>query len=341
VRAVTDSRRQLGGFAILALVLLRLTVGWHFFSEGLDKIDRDPAGEYRISFSAAGFLSQAQGPLAGLFHSLAPDGHDWQTLLAVPHQNRPLTVEEERAAAKHAPYQDWADRIVADWQAIADAAAAVPGLTEDQAHQAKAAFEIRQQELKDYLAGEEAAIAEYQHELWRLGQWRAKPEAEGAPFQEERIAKKAAETSAAAKAWVAQVEELEQSLLADLREILTPEQRAVSATVAAMDGAITGPGQARLNWVNLAATVLTLGVGICLLLGLFTRLASLAGALFLLSVIATQPPWLATAEPTICQTVELAGLLVLVGTGAGRWLGLDYFAWALFHRHDNEVSRTR
>jgi hypothetical protein len=57
--------------------------------------------------------------------------------------------------------------------------------------------------------------------------------------------------------------------------------------------------------------------------------------MFLLSIIATQPPWLPTAEPTIYQTVELAGLLVLAGTGAGRWLGLDYFSWALFSKHDD------
>lgn len=212
---------------------------------------------------------------------------------------------------------------------------AVPSLTEDQIGKSKAAFEARLKELADYLAGEETAMAEYQHELWRLHEWRAKPEATSVPFQEERIAKKAAATSATAKPWVAQIDELEQGFLADLHEILTPKQRSNVATAEAMDGALTSPENARLNWVNLIATVLTIGVGICLLLGFFTRLASLAGALFLFSIIATQPPWLATAEPTIYQTVELAGLLVLTGTGAGRWLGLDYFSWALFHRHDD------
>jgi uncharacterized membrane protein YphA (DoxX/SURF4 family) len=336
VRTVTDRRRQLGGFAILALVLLRLSTGWHFFSEGLEKIERDSTtGRYRVTFSAAGFLSQAKGPLADVFHGLMPDGHGWQELLAVPHQNRPLTAEETKVAATHKPYQDWTDRIVADWQAILDKAAAVPVLTEDQIQQAKATFELRQQELKDYLAGESSAIAEYQHELWRLGEWRAKPEATSVPFQEERIAKKAAETSAAAKPWVAQVELLDQSYVADLREILKPEPQANKTTASAIDRALTSPEQARLNWVNLAATCLTIGVGTCLLLGLFTRLSALAGAVFLLSIIATQPPWLATAEPTIYQTVEIAGLLVLAGTGAGRWLGLDYFSWALFCKHDD------
>ncbi|MEX2092730.1 MAG: hypothetical protein WD971_08640 [Pirellulales bacterium] len=170
MREVADRRRQLGGFAVLALVLLRLAIGWHFFSEGLEKIERDSAtGQYRITFSAAGFLSQAKGPLADVFRGLMPNGHDWQRLLAVPHQNRPLTAEEAKAAAGQAPYQNWFARVVADWQAILDKATAVPGLTEEQIRQAKSTFELRQQELKEYLAGESAAIAEYQHELWRLG----------------------------------------------------------------------------------------------------------------------------------------------------------------------------
>jgi uncharacterized membrane protein YphA (DoxX/SURF4 family) len=337
VRSVSDRRRQLSGFAILALVMMRLVIGWHFFSEGLEKIERDSStGKYRVNFSAAGFLNQAKGPFAGFFQSLAPNGHDWQTELAVPRQNRPLTAKgTEAARPEQAPYQNWYGRIVADWQAIVDKAIEVPGLTEDQIEAAKTALKTHQQELKNYLESESAAIAEYQHELWRLGEWRAKPEAATVPFQEERIAKKATDTSASAKAWVSSVEELEQRFLADLREILTPEQRTDAKTVAAMDRALSSPGQTRLNWVNLGATALTIGVGTCLLLGLFTRLVSLAGALFLLSIIATQPPWLATAEPTIYQTVELSGLLVLAGTGAGRWLGLDYFSWALFPKHED------
>lgn len=330
-----DSRRYLGGFAILALVLLRLAIGWHFFTAGLEKIDRDSDGSYRISFSAAPFLGLAKGPLADTFKSFAPSGHDWQELLAVPHQKKPLTVEEAKAEAERPPYHDWSNRITADWQAIADKAAAVPGLAEDQVARVKAAFATRLKELKSYLDSESAAIADYQHELWRLDQWRSKPEAESLPFEQERISKKEAETTVKARPWVAGVAAIEQSFLTDLRDTLTPEQQTDSATFASMSAATTGPEEAQLKWVNLGTTVLTLGVGLCLLLGLFTRTAAIAGAVFLLSVIATQPPWVTTAEPTINQTVELAGLLVLAGTGAGRWLGLDFFSWALFHKNDD------
>ena len=81
---------------------------------------------------------------------------------------------------------------------------------------------------------------------------------------------------------------------------------------------------------------MTVTVGICLLVGSLTRLAALAGALFLLSVIASQPPWVTGAAPTYYQMVELAGLLVLAGTGAGRWAGLDYFGYLLFGRRRRE-----
>ena len=45
------------------LVLLRVGIGWHFLYEGYVKLTAK-------SWSAAGYLTQAQGPLAGWFHHL-------------------------------------------------------------------------------------------------------------------------------------------------------------------------------------------------------------------------------------------------------------------------------
>jgi uncharacterized membrane protein YphA (DoxX/SURF4 family) len=335
VRSVIDSRRQLGGFAVFALVLLRLAIGWHFFTAGLEKIERTADGGLRVAFTAAPFLSMAQGPFADSFKSMAPSGHDWQKLLAIPHQKKPLTAEETKAAQEHPSYEAWAERIKADWQAMADEVVKVPGLIEGEIERAKSIVAAKKSELDEYLQSEESAIADYQHELWRLDQWRAKPEATTLPFEEERITKKSAETTAKAKSVVTGVAALEADMIGEFQALVDESQQKTTATANALDAATTSPEQAQLNRVNMGATILTLGVGICLLLGLFTRTASIVGAIFLLSVIATQPPWIATAEPTINQTVELAGLLVLAGTGAGRWLGLDYFSWALFHKNDD------
>ena len=49
---------------LVALTLLRVAIGWHFLYEGLAKLSA-------TSWSAAGYLRQARGPLAGLFGSLA------------------------------------------------------------------------------------------------------------------------------------------------------------------------------------------------------------------------------------------------------------------------------
>jgi uncharacterized membrane protein YphA (DoxX/SURF4 family) len=139
--------------------------------------------------------------------------------------------------------------------------------------------------------------------------------------------------------WVNQVAEFERNYLTDLRHIFTSEQQAEAKTQAAMESALASAESKRIGWVNLGATVLTLGVGICLLAGLFTRTAAIVGALFLLSVILSQPPWVPDAQSTIYQTVELVALLVLAATAAGRWLGLDYFTYAVFGRkHERPID---
>ena len=68
-----------------------------------------------------------------------------------------------------------------------------------------------------------------------------------------------------------------------------------------------------------------LTVGILLFIGLFTRLAALAGAGFLASIITTQLPGSIGAAPTYDLAIEFAALLVLFATCAGRFGGLDYF----------------
>ncbi len=49
---------------VLALALLRVLIGWHFLYEGLAKL-------MKANWSAVGFLQQARGPLAGVFHWIA------------------------------------------------------------------------------------------------------------------------------------------------------------------------------------------------------------------------------------------------------------------------------
>ena len=60
------SPRILGLTGAVMLVLLRLTIGWHFYSEGIDK---KAAGDW----TAAPFFTNAKGPLAANFRGLVWD----------------------------------------------------------------------------------------------------------------------------------------------------------------------------------------------------------------------------------------------------------------------------
>ncbi len=80
--------------------------------------------------------------------------------------------------------------------------------------------------------------------------------------------------------------------------------------------------------IDKIVTYLTLIVGVCLMLGLCTRMAATTGALFLCSVMLTQWPGAVGAQPIYNQLVETLALLVLVVTAAGRFAGLDYFLGA-------------
>ncbi|MEM9659508.1 MAG: DoxX family protein, partial [Planctomycetota bacterium] len=148
-------------------------------------------------------------------------------------------------------------------------------------------------------------------------------------------AEKEAETNAAALGWVSEVRGIQRGLFTDLRRIADDPENPSLRTKA--DGVLADKKEQRLRLMNLGVTCMIIGVGVCLMLGLFTRLASLAGAGFLLSVMATQPPWVEGANMMFFyyQLVEFAALTVLFATAAGRIAGLDYIISALWNQRSD------
>jgi len=303
---------------------------------------------WKVEFSSAGFLSQAKGPMAGFFQSQLPSGHQWQSLLVVPEQ---LTAESgaklgswagsyakrrksELGSGKHSevqfsdeerefvPHAKWQEQIIADWAETQRRFNNVPGLSEDQQKQAVALFEQRQRQLADFLVQDSLDIQTWRHELWRLENNKSEPGANGLPFQEERIAEKSMETKGTPRKWVGGVSSFDEAFVTDLSGLLTEEQKKTSVASLA-DEALTTAKQKRLARMDIAVTGLIIGVGICLLAGFCTRIAALGGALFLLSVIVTQPPWVPGAVDISSQVIEFAAMLLLAAVGAGRWAGLD------------------
>ncbi len=67
---------------VLFLVALRVTIGWHFFAEGLSH-HRDK------NWSSEPFLRQAKGPFAHLYQSSLPDFYGWEELISHPYDESP------------------------------------------------------------------------------------------------------------------------------------------------------------------------------------------------------------------------------------------------------------
>jgi len=328
--------------------MLRLAVGWHFYKEGVEK------QLHPDRFSSAPFLLQAKGPLAPLYHANAPDFHQFRKLLAAPARHVPLTpqqeievnnwaadyagrIKEAEDANKpppavefppYAPYKTWAEQIADDWRgSVVAVIKSVP--LDDQQQQAIAdLLDARLNQLRDYfaevdpLAGVDrpAEIAKFRNELWRLEKMQNDPTAGEMPYQGQRIATKSAETQTSGTEWLDDVQAMENQFYADIVAAVDEDQRPPVSQVL---------GLGRQQTIDTVVTYLVLGVGVLLVLGLFTRIAAVGGALFTAAVIASQPPWAAGATPNWNTVIEFAALLVLAFSGAGRWAGLDFFVGAL------------
>ena len=343
-----------------ALLLLRLCLGAHFFSEGTKKLTYDKAQEeWELDFSAEGFFRGATGPFASLFKSQLPGVYDWQNLLAVPTQSKPLSSEESfkrqdwqtdyaarrKAAAKaknpvpiefpeYAPYKAWGEEVVAGLSSKLKSFTDLSGISDEQDAQAADLFLARKQELADLLSDESQSIEDYQHELWRLQNMDATAGTNEVPFLKKRLADKQTETKGLGAKLVSAVRTLETRFNNDLRDVLTAEQRGKSSLVNKVEKSITSPESRRLHWLNLGVTCLIIGVGVCLLLGLFTRWAALGGILFLLSVMVTQLPWVPGAKSMLFfyQLVECAALLALAASSPWRLPGIDYVLRGLWNK---------
>jgi uncharacterized membrane protein YphA (DoxX/SURF4 family) len=169
-------------------------------------------------------------------------------------------------------------------------------------------------------------IDEYHHELDRLQEMLDSDARGELPYLDERITKKRAEVSATPRPWVADIQAEEEVFYNQLRGLVKDEQLESALVGERLAATFNPPTQ--LQTIDKVVMGVTLGVGVCLILGLFTRLASVVGAGFLLSVMSTQPPWadgvLATVKLlTAYQGIEFFALLLLAAIGAGTWAGLD------------------
>jgi uncharacterized membrane protein YphA (DoxX/SURF4 family) len=324
---LNNHRIQIGMAAAVVLVVLRLSLGWHFLYEGVWKI------KHRDEFTAEPFLTQAKGPLAGLFYAMIPDIQGRQRLRI---ETDPKGKKFVNCDALVSRWNEIRRRFVdyyrpgADDEALQESYARV----EEKARQT---FDDFRRSAEKYLAENLAEIQAYFAALNRYEQDQER--FQNAPFQKKRRWDQMQQLRREAAGWISELEARQSAYQNALQNLLDEQQRQRGPLPASWNPL----HWSRLQQISFAVTYGLTAIGLCLMLGLFTRLAALGGAAFMAFVVLTTWAWPGTYPPDPLvlghallinkDFIELVALLLVASTGVGRWGGLDFFLhYLIFNR---------
>jgi uncharacterized membrane protein YphA (DoxX/SURF4 family) len=289
------------------LILLRTAIGWHFLTEGLEKLTAPPDKP----FTAEHYLRGSTGPLAPWFRSQVPDVYGLERL-AIDHNGRPASLKEQ-------------------WQAELGRFADHYRFTEEQRAAAEKALEEKVDEANAWFANPANAqkISKYAADVQRLDRIETSPNTLRA--EREKMYEERRDLEPTRRELLAPLQGWTESLGLIWADLLTEEQEIRGQPPAA------GPWTS-LDWINLTtAWGLTLA-GAGLMLGLLTPLSALVGAALLCMFYLSMPPWPGLPEPPNVEghywyvnknLVEMLACLAIACMPTGRWIGLDalLFGW--------------
>lgn len=315
-------------WVLLALIALRIAIGFHFFHEGIIKFR---AGD----FTARYFLSEAKGPLAGLFQSFLDDP-DGTIRLCLKTENPLAATKAELAAPEISPdfthmiWSDFGDRVKDHYK-----------LNDLESTKADQILDEHKLYLEEFLEENRAELIAHFGSNDRLAGFVKDGEGRQAVSQQvaslgEQIDTIKSDRKKKFQGWSSQVESIWDSLETQLNQLAINNPAKPSALQ------LHRPFAQPYSWQKIIDRVVpwfdTI-VGALMIVGFLTRFASLAAGGFLASIIATQPPWIAGTTPTILYLIELIGCLLLFVTAAGRFGGLDFFRWAKLRRNEPVAGR--
>ncbi len=297
----------MGTLAVITLVALRLGIGWHFFREGATKVP-DP------NWTAAHFFTGSKGPLHPLFEMLV-----WDV-------DGKIRLNYTRTAG------GWPDidleKTTSIWDQYRARVVDHYGFDERQQKQADACQKRFEGQLAWYFQEHRDEILKYFHGLDRQAANRRDTARQAVDSLREQAEKIEADLVVDAAPWLAEVADLWSRYDEALNALATPEQQARGALRIGKPQ----PGLLNTNLIDWFVPYFDVAVGALLIVGLFTRLAALAGAGFLFSIVLTQWPGAPGAQPTHYQVIEMLGMLVLAATAAGQFAGLDYILYSYWSR---------
>jgi len=319
---------------VVLLVALRLCLGCHFLYEGVWKI------KHADEFSAEPFLAQARGPLAPLFHAMLPDIDGRQRLKSdVTYK----VVKDKEGREVTRGYNERLERrwdqirqqYVNYYRPLSAADEQTQNRYKSQVEQAQKVYDKFVDDLQLYLGEQREAIEAH---FEALDRFKKHPEAgQGAPFQKQRRWDEMLKLRSEARKWLDELEAREQALRNALADVFR-EQVQERGPIPASKNPLRW---SRIEQINFAVTWGLTAIGLCLLLGLFTRPAALGGALFMAFVVMTQPAWPTIYPPDPPMVghallinkdfIEMMALLVVASTAVGRWAGLDLLLGRYVH----------
>lgn len=341
----------------LFLLLLRLAIGWHFAAEGYHKLDGYWKGPTETvvgktkPFSSAGYFREGTGPLAQYIRKEIGDPDDEALAVLTPQPaespNAPPHTRTPKLLA-----QEWGDfvhRFCDHYQ-----------LDEQQRQKAEEALTKVENDAVRWLTSKEVSERNYKAKTQegrlpapaRLAEYKAKLEEFTEPKHSHLVSIGSDAESTRLHNVKAEVVRLRVGLLDDLNEYTQDLRKELEKIPS--DGqkkAAEGKGKPpqpeppgnekeKQWWIDQITMYGLTILGVCLIVGLFTRTACLLSAGFLVMTYLSMPPfpWLPSAPNNEGyylfinkNVIEALALLALATTTSARWLGLDALIhWVLF-----------
>ena len=301
-------KAKLNILAIIALVALRVVIGWHFFMEGTEKVQKG-------GFSSTGFLSAAKGPLAKTFQSMVPDFHGTVR----------LDVEKMQSM-----YDDFTSEAASIYQFTDDQKSEAERITVETKKQSNAVYKEWKTEIDKYKKGiERVAKLESDEMRSKVASMRK---------QRDQIE---SEWKALVKPVLGEIDRINGDFEDRINSLATETQigEGKDKVVASFRLPSTSPIDVKL--IDKVIPIFDMCVGILLIVGLLTPLAGLAAGIFLASVVLTQFPGSFGSLPTYYQAIEMVGCFFLAFADAGRYAGIDFLPWSFWNRNSQVVVEKR
>jgi uncharacterized membrane protein YphA (DoxX/SURF4 family) len=292
-----DYPRLLGGLGIVMLVLLRLTIGWHFFSEGYDKFSQNGKWDSRP------FFANAKGPFAEHFRQVVWDA------------DGAIRLDVEKTKVHFARYRDAVIRHF--------------GFDAAQKRQAQANYAKAIDQLEYAIDANATDLEEYRLGTDRVARYESDPMRGGVASLKGQTETIRAEWKSKITPVLGQIDSIWRNYEAIQNDAATTQQASRRPPLR-----MGFPRNQLIDTsvLNQVVPYFDMTIGVCLFLGLFTPLAALAAAGFLGSVFLSQFPPVTGPSSSSYQLIEGMACLVIAGTAAGRFAGLDFIIHTLIQK---------